>query len=171
METVTRRAALDGGLAAALTFLGSADAKAAGAPATPWIKRIFHLYTGSDGKSVVEMIPVPAPESGDRSQLLRRNAERLTLGAMSPNTMLNFHNANQPTLLIPLFGSVVVKLADGKTYEAVHGDIIYAEDCTGTGHISGAGNEGNFVVQIQLPKPLCPSTGSSDMSKFWKEPA
>jgi hypothetical protein len=89
---------------------------------------------------------------------------------MAPNFTMDFHVANQPTLLIPLFGSIVVALHDGSRYEFGHGDFAYAEDCNGKGHISGAGKDGCFTVQVQLDKSLCRPNGSFDMTKFWIEP-
>ncbi len=149
--------------------LGASGAAAAEA-ALPWIKRAFHLYTGPDNLTRIEELKVPPPVGKDRVQLLRRHAVRISLGTMPPNYMMDFHVAAQPTLLIPLFGSIVVALHDGSKYEFGHGDFAYAEDCNGKGHISGAGKDGCFTVQVQLDKSLCRPNGSFDMTKFWVEP-
>ena len=58
---------------------------------------------------------------------------------MAGNGGYGFHVANHPTLLIPIFGSMIIELHDGTTYELQHGDLAIAEDCTGKGHISRAG--------------------------------
>ncbi len=135
----------------------------------PWFKRVFHMYTGADGLSVVEELPLNRPQGAQIATFLRRTAERVTIGGTAPHGGFDFHVANQPTLLIPLFGTMVVGLKNGKTYELRHGDIAIAEDCTGPGHISRAGAGGSFMVAVQLPKPGCPATGSSDMTKFWRD--
>jgi hypothetical protein len=143
-------------------------------PATgpmPWFKRIFHLYTGPDGLTRAEQLPLNLPEGAPTAQLLRRTAERVSIGGMAGNGGYGFHVANQPTLLIPIFGSMIIELHDGTAYELQHGDLAIAEDCTGKGHISRAGPAGSFMVSVQLPKSGCPGTGSSDMKSFWTEPA
>jgi hypothetical protein len=135
----------------------------------PWIKRIFHLYTGDDGFTRAEQLPVIPPTESGVAQLLRRAAERVTMGGTAPHAGFKFHVAHQPTLLIPLFGSMVIELADGARHELVLGDLAVAEDCTGKGHISRAGPQGSFMVSVQLPKTGCRPSGSSDMTRFWQE--
>jgi hypothetical protein len=135
----------------------------------PWFKRIFHLYSGSDGLTRIENLPTNAPLSGEIGQFLRRSAERVSIGGTSAGAGFDFHVANQPTLLIPIFGSMLVGLHDGSLHEFGHGDMLYAEDCTGKGHISRSGPRGSFVVQVQLPKRLCPAVGSSDRAKLWSD--
>jgi hypothetical protein len=169
-------------LGAAVPVAAAADAgKAAVAPApafapdfpgkgqAPWIRRIFHLYTGPDGLTRAEQLPVTPPSPDQAAQLLRRLAHRVTIGASPAGHGWTFHVANQPTLLIPIFGSLVIGLHDGTKHEFGHGDMAFAEDCTGKGHISYAGDQGALTVQVQLPKELCPASGSSDMSKFWRD--
>lgn len=135
----------------------------------PWIRRIFHLYTGPDALTRAEQVPVTPPSPDQAAQLLRRLAHRVTIGGSAPGHGWTFHVANQPTLLIPIFGSLVIELHDGSRYEFGHGDMAFAEDCTGKGHISRAGSAGALTVQVQLPKELCPASGSSDLSKFWRD--
>lgn len=137
--------------------------------AIPWIKRIFHLYTGPDQKTRVEQLGVNEPEGLNIATLLRREAFRVTIGGSAPGAGFDFHVANNPTLLIPLFGSMIIGLDDGENYELKHGDLAFAEDCTGKGHISRSGPEGSFMVSVQLPADGCPATGSSDMQKIWSE--
>jgi len=135
----------------------------------PWLKRVFHLYSGADGLTRAEQLDVVEPRGKAIATLLRRTAARVTLGGSQPGAGFGFHVANQPTLLIPIFGSMMIGLHDGTEYELRHGDLAYAEDCTGKGHISKAGPEGSFMVAVQLPKGGCPATGSSDMTKVWSD--
>ncbi|MFS0851093.1 hypothetical protein AB3M93_16735 [Novosphingobium panipatense] len=137
----------------------------------PWIRRVFHLYSGSDGLTRAEQLEVIDPRGQEIATLLRRTAERVTLGGSQPNAGFGFHVANQPTLLIPLFGAMIIGLHDGTEHVLQHGDLAYAEDCTGQGHISKAGPEGSFMVAVQLPRSGCPRVGSSDMGAVWSEPA
>ncbi len=138
---------LAGTVGAALAGLGI------GSPAAqPWLKRAFHMFTGPNGESAIRPIDLPRPQALQSQWLLRRPAERVTLGTMGPGFMLEYHVANQPNILIPLFGTLVVKLKDGSEWAFRLGDILFAEDCTGGGHISGAGPDGCFSVSVQVPK-------------------
>lgn len=133
---------------------GAAPAAGAGnaAAAPPWLKRAFHMYTGPNGESAIREIALPAPQALASQWLLRRPAERVTMGMMGPGYTMEYHVANQPNILVPLFGTLVVKLKDGTEWAFRLGDILFAEDCTGGGHISGAGPEGCFSVSVQVPK-------------------
>lgn len=147
-----------------MEFPGSGDA-------VPWLKRVFHLYSGADGLTRAEQLEVVEPRGQAIATLLRRTAARVTLGGSQPGAGFGFHVASQPTLLIPIFGSMTIGLHDGTEYELRHGDLAYAEDCTGKGHISKAGPEGSFMVAVQLPGEGCPLSGSSDMTKVWSDQA
>jgi hypothetical protein len=174
-----RRSLIEG--AALLGLLGLTDSASGQAPKPafpldfpgkgkiPWFKRIFHLYTGDDGLTRIENLPTNAPKAGEVAQLLRRAADRVTISGTSAGAGFDFHVANQPTLLIPIFGSMLVGLHDGSFHEFGHGDMLFAEDCTGKGHISRSGSRGSFIVQVQLPKKLCPAVGSSDRTKIWSD--
>lgn len=137
--------------------------------AMPWISRVFHLYSGPDGLTRAEQLTVIEPKGRKIATLLRRNAERVTLGSMQAGAGFGFHVANNPTFLIPIFGSMIIGLHDGTEHELRHGDLAFAEDCTGKGHISRAGAKGSMMVSIQLPKEGCPKIGSSDLAKVWSE--
>lgn len=131
---------------------------------------MFHLYTDANGESKIRELSMPKPEVGKAQYLLRRPAERVTLGSMPPNYLMDFHIANQPNLLIPLFGSLVVVLKDGSRWSFAHGDALFAEDCTGGGHKSGAGPEGCFSISVQVPKTVHCLDGARDIADvFFKE--
>ena len=132
------------------SFFGATSAT--GAVSAPQARRIFHMYTDHDGKSVIRKIPVPKFGNTTSEWLLRRPAERITIGTMAPSFMMDFHIANQPNYLIPIFGSLLVQLKDGSIWTFRPGDILFAEDCTGSGHRSGAGPDGCFSVSVQIPK-------------------
>lgn len=143
-----RTIVLGGLLGAALGAAGNqTQAKRA-----PQAKRIFHMYTTKEGLSAIKQIPVPKFGNRESGRLLRRAAERLTIGTMAPNYMMDFHVANQPNFLIPIFGTLIVELKDRSRWVFKPGDILFAEDCTGSGHRSGAGSEGCFSVSVQIAK-------------------
>jgi hypothetical protein len=138
--------------ATALAAGTAACASSAVDPALPWLRRAFHMYSTTDGVSAMRELELPRPQALASQWLIRREAARVTVGLMGPGYMMGFHVANQPNILIPLFGTLLVKLKDGSGWAFRHGDLLFAEDCTGGGHISGAGPEGCFSVSVQLPK-------------------
>ena len=137
-----------------------------------WLRRMFHLYTDASGESKIRELPLPKPSADKAQYLLRRAAERVTLGSMPPDYLMDFHVANQPNLLIPIFGSLVVVLKDGSRWTFEHGDALFAEDCTGGGHRSGAGPEGCFSISVQVPKTAhCLDGARTVADVFFKESA
>ena len=128
---------------------------------SPWPKRFFNLFTNDKGVSEMRQIPIDQSVDKATGYLIRHEAARVTIGTMAPNFMMDFHVANQPNILIPLFGMIIVELENGERFELVNGDILFAEDCTGLGHKSGAGPEGQFGVSIQLDMQYCPKQGES----------
>lgn len=165
----TRRAFISSaGTSAALALAGiggnAGPAFAVGEP--PWAKRYFDLFTNAAGLAEMREVPLKGPGSQAPHHLIRHPAARVTVGSIAPGFMYDWHVANQPNILIPVFGTLVVELRDGSRYEFGHGDILFAEDCAGSGHRSGAGPEGQFGVSVQLDKSLCPGPGESILDRL-----
>ena len=156
-----RRSVILGGLFGAIASVPTNGAARgpSRAIAAPWVRRVFHMYTGADGASLIRAVPAPKLGAASTARLLRRPAERLTVGTIAPGFMMDFHIANQPNYLIPIIGTLVVQLKDGSSWSFGPGDILFAEDCTGGGHRSGAGPEGCFSVSVQIARTdHCDST-------------
>lgn len=111
-------------------------------------------------------VPLTGPGTQPPHRLIRHSAARVTVGSIPPGFMYDWHVADQPNILIPIFGTLVVELRDESSYELRHGDILFAEDCVGSGHRSGAGAEGQFGVSVQLDKSLCPAAGESNLGRL-----
>ena len=169
--TSTRRALISAsaaGAAFALLLSGCRDnpepAFADSQP--PWVKRFFNLFTNAGGVAEMREVPMGGPGLQPPHRLIRHPAARVTVGSIAPGFMYDWHVANQPNILITVFGTMVVELRDGSRYEFRHGDILFAEDCVGSGHRSGAGPEGQFGVSVQLDKSLCPAPGESNLDQL-----
>ena len=132
----------------------------------PWAKRFFNLYANAEGVAEMREVPMKSPGPQPPYRLIRHPSSRVTIGSMAADFMYDWHVANQPNILIPLFGTLVVELRDGSRYEFHHGDILFAEDCAGSGHRSGAGPDGQFGVSVQLDKSLCPAPGESILDRL-----
>lgn len=164
----TRRSLISSSsISAALAFLLPSGNAAAGlarpGQEPPWVDRFFNLFTNAEGIAEIRQIPVKGPGIEPPHRLIRHPAARVTIGSIGPGVMIDWHVANQPNILVPIFGTLVVELRDGSRYEFSHGDILFAEDCVGSGHRSGAGPEGQFGVSVQLDKSLCPAAGESNL--------
>ncbi|MYL00134.1 MAG: hypothetical protein F4013_00135 [Gammaproteobacteria bacterium] len=169
--TSTRRALISAsgaGAALALVLSGRSGNAAQAFPEgqIPWAKRFFNLYANAEGVAEMRELPLPHPGAQPPYQLIRHPAARVTVGSIAPGFMYDWHVANQPNILIPIFGTLVVELRDGSHYEFGHGDVLFAEDCVGSGHRSGAGPEGQFGVSVQLDKSLCPAPGESNVDRL-----
>ena len=133
----------------------------------PWAKRFFNLYANAGGIAEMRELSLPGPGAQPPHHLIRHPAARVTVGSIAPGFMYDWHVANQPNILIPIFGSLVVELRDESRYEFRHGDILFAEDCVGSGHRSGAGPEGQFGVSVQLHESLSPAAGESNVDRLF----
>ena len=102
---------------------------------------LTRLYTGPDGKSHAEPMSLDAAPNGVGGiRVIESDATRVTLGACPHGTMLDFHVANNRTILVALSGTLIVDLGDGEVYRLGPGQMALAEDRTGRGHKSGCDN-------------------------------
>ncbi len=152
--------------ALALAGVGGGAGPALAADGPPWVKRYFNLFANAGGVAEIREVPVTGPGPQPPHLLIRHPADRVTVGSIAPGFMYDWHVANQPNILIPIFGTLVVELRDGSRHEFGHGDVLFAEDCVGSGHRSGAGPEGQFGVSVQLDESLCPAPGESILDRL-----
>ena len=88
--------------------------------------RAYRLYTGSDGNSHVAKGSV----SGDKIV----QAESIHFKETSPHSSLEWHDAPVPQYVIILAGVLEFTTADGETFTIHPGEVLVAEDHTGSGH-------------------------------------
>lgn len=115
---------------------------------------VYHVTTGPDGLSRVGTMTlenvVPTRYGGKR--VLEAKADRVKMGIVEGGQpLMDFHVADHRTLLIPMQGSLIIDVGDGKQHRLVPGQIALAEDRTGKGHISGCGEPvGKRCVTLQI---------------------
>lgn len=103
--------------------------------------KITRIFAGPDGVSHFEEVEIPFKdfEAADR-----RSKVIKTTGIIFRETSaaydLDYHNAPQRQYVITLDGCVDIIAGDGTQRRFGAGDIMLAEDTTGTGHISRAVN-------------------------------
>ena len=97
--------------------------------------RCVRIWTGDDGNSFFEEGTIDLP-NGERGDVLSRNVPASSIsfretksgGAFAP------HDAPTRQLVITLAGTLEFKTASGATFLIHPGDILLAEDTTGSGH-------------------------------------
>lgn len=101
--------------------------------------RILRVYTGDDGQSHFEELPIDFIERGRLGRISALvPAEGVMFREVDGDYDLDFHNAPRRQFVINLKGSVDIEIGDGTVRRLGPGDILLAEDVTGQGHKSRA---------------------------------
>jgi quercetin dioxygenase-like cupin family protein len=88
--------------------------------------RAYRLYTGSDGNSHV------VPGSLNRDKLVE--AESIHFKETAPHSNFDWHNDPIPQYVITLAGVLEFETVGGEKFTIHPGDVLLAEDHTGSGH-------------------------------------
>jgi hypothetical protein len=120
-------------------------------PVVKWLR----VYSGSDGKSHIEEMPVPV-ERGPygMSVLFARNADKVTIGYWPDGFVSEWHYAVHRNVILYLQGVQYIDLGDGKEHRLESGVAVYAEDWTGQGHRfrceAKTGKHACVAIQVSL---------------------
>jgi uncharacterized cupin superfamily protein len=113
--------------------------------------RMVRMYTGDDGRSHFEDLPLPAaPAAGEVAELRLLPVSHAVLrrGTRSAG---RFQTAPLRQYVITLAGRIEIEVGDGSTRELGPGDILLAEDTEGEGHrVRALGPE----VRVALSLPI-----------------
>ena len=121
------------------------DAVAAQAPKPIMMTRI---YTGSDGLSHAEEIPMKM-SGGGVSEIMKASGAQFSRRAPGPAS--DWHVGPRRQLVITLSGRAELEVAAGKKVAVGPGHITLIEDTTGKGHITkNLGPDDRIVVTIPL---------------------
>ena len=99
--------------------------------------KIVKLYAGDDGKSYFEEVsvnPCIKHELGLYSETEQATGLKFRESAAGEN--FDWHNAPQPQYIIYLDGEVEVETSGGEKRKFTKGDILFACDVKGAGHIT-----------------------------------
>ncbi len=98
--------------------------------------KVTRIYTGDDDRTHFQEIDVPLRDGdlGSLTDLVQTKGVifRATLGEFE----MDFHNAPQRQFVINLSGILEIETGDGTKRRLGPGEILFAEDVTGQGHIS-----------------------------------
>src|SRR5215472_18399438 len=94
-------------------------------------RMIVRIYTGQDGQTHFEDLPLPAGES--RNIALQAGAN-LSFRCFPANHWSDWHTAPRRQYIFILAGQMEIGIGDGTTRRFGPGDVVLADDLTGQGH-------------------------------------
>lgn len=100
--------------------------------------KVTRLYTGADGMSHFECLPVEfattpgAPSAVDQSKPLV--AIKSYIVRCAPGFFSDWHNADARRYVVTISGCAEIEVGGGQKFAAAPGQIVLAEDLTGKGH-------------------------------------
>ena len=113
--------------------------------------KVIHLYTGSDGESHFEDIEMPFSISrrmGRQTETIK--ATGIHFIELDSDTVYDWHNASRRQFLIAIEGENEIETSDGTRRTLKPGDIFWAEDTTGKGHVTRSNNQPQKVIAVTL---------------------
>ena len=93
---------------------------------------IARIYTGQDGQTHFEDLPLPAAEES-RDVALRAGAN-LAFRCFPADYFSDWHTAPRRQYIFILGGHMEIGIGDGTTRRFGPGDVVLADDLTGRGH-------------------------------------
>ncbi|HSE04752.1 MAG TPA: hypothetical protein VLK35_11420 [Methylomirabilota bacterium] len=119
--------------------------------------KIWRVYSGADGQSHVEEVPLtmkPFTDTegahGEGTPL--QPAVGIVFRVAPPGYVLDWHCAPRRQYSITLSGQAEIEVGDGTVVRVGPGDVLLAEDLTGRGHVTrSVGAAPRFYAIVPLP--------------------
>ena len=118
--------------------------------------RIWRVYSGADGKSHIEELPLAMKPFVDSEGAYgeagpTQAVTGLTFRVSPPGYKLDWHCAPRRQYSISLTGTTEIEVGDGTVARLGPGDVVLAEDLTGQGHVTRVvGDEPRFYAIVPL---------------------
>ena len=117
--------------------------------------RILRIYTKPSGDSALELREVPM--SGERPTSPTFAAGDLFFRETPQGHVQDFHNAPRRQLIFLTCGLLEIETSEGERYICRPGDLIFAEDTAGRGHITRSLRDTRGFVHVAMPEDFDPS--------------
>lgn len=91
------------------------------------------LYTGPDGQSHIDQVPIPLHDGPTEESSAQKMSDAYLIRA-APGTFESWHNADEKRYIVVVSGEAEVVTTGGEKASIVPGQIYIAEDLTGKGH-------------------------------------
>ena len=111
--------------------------------------RLYRIYTKPSGESAVESREVPM--SGGRPMSETFGGGAVFFRETAEGHVQNFHNAPRRQLIFLTCGLVEVETSEGARHIFRPGDLIFAEDLHGKGHITRTLRDTRGFVHVAMP--------------------
>ena len=118
--------------------------------------RIWRVYSGADGKSHIEELPLAMKpfvdtEGAHGEAGPTQAATGITFRVSPPGYKLDWHCAPRRQYSISLTGTTEIEVGDGTVARLGPGDVVLAEDLTGQGHVTRVvGDQPRFYAIVPL---------------------
>jgi quercetin dioxygenase-like cupin family protein len=118
--------------------------------------KIWRVYSGADGKSHIEELPLAMKpfvdtEGAHGETTALQSVAGIAFRVSPPGYVLDWHCAPRRQYSISLSGQAEIEVGDGTVVRVRPGDVVLAEDLTGQGHITRVvGDEQRFYAVLPL---------------------
>jgi quercetin dioxygenase-like cupin family protein len=106
---------------------------------------IVRIYTGHDGQTHFEDLPLPAEES--HNVALQAGAN-LVFRCFPADYWSDWHTAPRRQYIFILVGQMEIGIGDGTTRRFGPGDVVLADDLTGQGHTTRSSEPGSSLIVV-----------------------
>ncbi len=114
--------------------------------------RIVRIYTGDDNQSHFEELNVPLRKGADEPDVSTLfPATGFSVSRFSHDRVNDFHPAPRRQLVTTLSGNFEIECGDGSIERFGPGDILFADDLTGQGHIARVLDSPRHTLVVTLP--------------------
>ena len=112
--------------------------------------RLVRIYTKPDGESAIEVRAVPM-SGGERPMSPTFQGGAMFCRETPEGHVQSYHNAPRRQLIFLTCGILEIESSEGKRLVCRPGDLIFAEDTKGKGHITRSLRDTRGFVHVAMP--------------------
>jgi quercetin dioxygenase-like cupin family protein len=113
--------------------------------------RLLRIFTRPNGDSAIELRQVPM-SAGERPMSPTFQGGAMFFRETAEGHVQSYHNAPRRQLIFLTSGILELESSEGKRYICRPGDLIFAEDTTGKGHITRSLRDIRGFVHVAMPE-------------------
>ena len=113
--------------------------------------RLVRIFTRPNGDSAIELRQVPM-SAGERPMSPTFQGGAMFFRETTEGHVQSYHNAPRRQLIFLTSGILELESSEGKRYICRPGDLIFAEDTTGKGHITRSLRDTRGFVHVAMPE-------------------
>ena len=113
--------------------------------------KLVRIYTRPNGESAIEVRKVPMT-AGDRPTSPTFQGGAMFFRETAEGHVQSYHNAPRRQLIFLTSGILELESSEGKRYICRPGDLIFAEDTKGKGHITRSLRDTRGFVHVAMPE-------------------